>query len=295
MSNDGAIRTTKRRGYTLIYNDMLATGMSARAWGVYCYLLSKPDGWETRIHDLVGVFKEGRDALTAARDELVALGYLRRVEEHDSGLLRIRYLLDGDQEQPPTAQTRRSTPAPGNPDPGNPYPGDPEPVAPDAANPLQVNTYVPTTDSATTEPPGGQVALLPDTAPSSRQAPPAAPSVNDRAKVIATWVYEQTGKGVPYMGAHTIARTLLPDGHDDRTVAHAMVALYRSAKAVKAVTVRQVLQDILVIGPDGKVRPQGQQPPGGSARDAMVDAWSADLARMSGQQQDTPFPPQIGA
>lgn len=95
--NDNAsrVRVAKRSGYTIIPNGLLPEGkISARSWGIYAYLLSRPDGWEVRASHLATVFKEGRDAIYKALKELVAAG-LMELESYrnEDGLPRKRYVL----------------------------------------------------------------------------------------------------------------------------------------------------------------------------------------------------------
>jgi hypothetical protein len=132
MSDNGGIKVTKKRGFTIVYNDMLPDGgvISARAWGVYVYLLSRPDGWECRVHHLKTVFTDGRDSIYSALRELVDAGLMGKETYLDNGLRRSRYTLDAD------GQTRRSAPDTGSPDVGGP----------DTGRPGEVSTEVTTTE-----------------------------------------------------------------------------------------------------------------------------------------------------
>lgn len=70
-------RIPKRRGYTVIPNGLLPEGeITARAWGLYAYLLSRPPGWVIHVRQLQKVFKEGRDAIYAAMKQLQEAGLL---------------------------------------------------------------------------------------------------------------------------------------------------------------------------------------------------------------------------
>lgn len=114
MDDDaGSIRIAPRQGYTIVPNGVLPEGISARAWGVYVYLLSRPPGWVCRPRHLVTVFKEGRDALYKCVNELCELGLLTKEQFFDRGVPRYRYVLP---EIPPNPEN----PNPGNPDPENP-------------------------------------------------------------------------------------------------------------------------------------------------------------------------------
>lgn len=84
------------RGYTVIPNGLLPTGdakISARSWGIYAYLLSRPPGWECRALHLASVFREGRDAVYAALRELAGAGLMVKEGYLDEGMPRQRYAL----------------------------------------------------------------------------------------------------------------------------------------------------------------------------------------------------------
>jgi hypothetical protein len=84
----------KRRGYTVIPNGVIPEGrISARAWGLYVYLLSRPPGWECRPSQLKTVFKEGRDALYTTLHELVELGLVVKETYRRDGMPRTRFVL----------------------------------------------------------------------------------------------------------------------------------------------------------------------------------------------------------
>lgn len=54
------------------------SGLSWKAKGLLAYLLSKPDDWIVKEHDLVAHATDGRDSVRAAIRELEAAGYLAR-------------------------------------------------------------------------------------------------------------------------------------------------------------------------------------------------------------------------
>lgn len=115
MSDEpGSIRIAPRQGYTIVPNGVLPDGISARAWGVYVYLLSRPPGWVCRPRHLVTVFREGRDALYKVVNELVEFGLLTKEQFFVDGVPRFRYVLP---EIPPN---------PEKPDTGNPEPEIPD-------------------------------------------------------------------------------------------------------------------------------------------------------------------------
>ena len=56
--------------------------------GLLCYLLSKPMGWKLRIADLQARSGDGRDAIYASLNALIAAGYCQRTKSRDDmGLL----------------------------------------------------------------------------------------------------------------------------------------------------------------------------------------------------------------
>jgi len=76
--NDGIRRVkTKTQDFTVMLNDVFRRDdLSARAKGVYAYLMTLPDDWKISQTELFKHFTEGRDALRAAFGELIALGYI---------------------------------------------------------------------------------------------------------------------------------------------------------------------------------------------------------------------------
>jgi hypothetical protein len=137
----------KKRTYAIVWDDLFEPGMSARAWGVFCYLLSQPDGWEARAYHLQSVFKEGRDALYAVLSELVDLGLMTKETYYDGNLRRQRFLLDEDVANGnPRVQKRRSARETDSQDVETP-----DPETPGPEDPPQVNTDVPSTDVPTTD------------------------------------------------------------------------------------------------------------------------------------------------
>lgn len=120
-----SIRIPKRRGYTTIPNGLLPEGqISARAWGIYAYLLSRPPEWKIHVRQLQNVFKEGRDAIYAAMKQLRDVGLLEMESYQQSGQPpKKRYVLaDVDALLIPSPNTDSQDTAfqdPGLPDTGN--------------------------------------------------------------------------------------------------------------------------------------------------------------------------------
>ena len=66
-------------GYTLAPNTIFTCGsLSARAVGVYCLLLSLPDGWRFSARGLATLVTDGKAAVGAALRELEEAGFLER-------------------------------------------------------------------------------------------------------------------------------------------------------------------------------------------------------------------------
>lgn len=89
------IRIGRRRGYTHIWNDLLPDdgSLSARAWGIYVYLVGRPEGWETSSLHLARAFREGRDAVRSALKELVGAGLMTTETTKIGNLPVTRYVV----------------------------------------------------------------------------------------------------------------------------------------------------------------------------------------------------------
>ena len=112
-----SIRINKQRGYTVIPNGLLPEGkISARAWGIYAYLLSRPDGWVIHVRQLQQVFTEGRDAIYSAMKQLREAGLLEMESyREDRQPPKKRYVLvDLEKllEPLPDTETQNNTPLP---------------------------------------------------------------------------------------------------------------------------------------------------------------------------------------
>lgn len=122
------IRVGRRRGYTVVENGLLPEGeakISARAWGVYVYLLSRPPGWIVRPGHLQTVFTEGRDAVYGAIRELVSAGLMvKETYRNEAGLPRQRFAIPDEPgaDSPDTDSQDTGFPDPGFPDPEKPHP-----------------------------------------------------------------------------------------------------------------------------------------------------------------------------
>jgi hypothetical protein len=83
--SSGIIRVSKNRNYFAASNEPFNDKrLSWEARGVMGYLLSKPDGWECRNHDLINKGPAGRYKMTRILAELKLYGYMRRWRKNDS-------------------------------------------------------------------------------------------------------------------------------------------------------------------------------------------------------------------
>lgn len=72
-------RSEKDRNYSVICNECFRnSSLSARAKGVFAYIMTLPDDWEIHKSELYNHFTEGRDAITGALKELEQVGYISR-------------------------------------------------------------------------------------------------------------------------------------------------------------------------------------------------------------------------
>ena len=73
------IRAKKDERYSSISNEVLQrTDISARAKGLYAYFMTLPSDWKVIKSELHKHFKEGRDAINSAFDELENAGYISK-------------------------------------------------------------------------------------------------------------------------------------------------------------------------------------------------------------------------
>jgi len=78
------IRIEKTKGYSVIANELAKrSDVSARAKGIYFYLMTLPDDWKLYKRELYTHFTEGRDAISKAFNELKDLGYITKNPERD--------------------------------------------------------------------------------------------------------------------------------------------------------------------------------------------------------------------
>lgn len=86
LQNDVTIKRIKDKtnGFTIVANDIFKRAdVSARAKGVYIYILTLPDDWQIYKSELYTHFSEGRGAIDTAFKELERLGYIEKKRAKD--------------------------------------------------------------------------------------------------------------------------------------------------------------------------------------------------------------------
>jgi hypothetical protein len=79
------------KNFTQVGNEIFSNNrVSAKAKGVYCYLWSKPDGWDFSHIRISQEFSDGRKGILSAINELEDCGYLERKRQKDG---RMDYIL----------------------------------------------------------------------------------------------------------------------------------------------------------------------------------------------------------
>lgn len=76
----------KTENFTIVSNEApRRADMSARAKGIYFYLMTLPKNWEIHKEELYTHFTEGRDALDTAFKELIEKGYIKQEVKREKG------------------------------------------------------------------------------------------------------------------------------------------------------------------------------------------------------------------
>lgn len=80
------IRTDKDRNYSVINNTCFRDSkISARAKGIFAYIMTLPDNWELKQYELQNHFSEGEKALKKAFKELESSGYVEKTPKRVEG------------------------------------------------------------------------------------------------------------------------------------------------------------------------------------------------------------------
>lgn len=77
------LRKEHKENYTCISNDVFRSGLSLKARGMLCTMLSLPDDWEFSENGLQAILKDGQTSIRSAIKELEAAGFLSRTRERD--------------------------------------------------------------------------------------------------------------------------------------------------------------------------------------------------------------------
>ncbi|UVF14230.1 helix-turn-helix domain-containing protein [Limosilactobacillus fermentum] len=77
------VKKVRARGFTQVDNRVIGDKrMSLKALGLFTYMWSKPDDWEFYVSVISNDFKDGRDSIRSAINELINLGYVKRTRKH---------------------------------------------------------------------------------------------------------------------------------------------------------------------------------------------------------------------
>lgn len=126
--------TRRKNGYSVISNTALRDKrLSARAKGVYAYIMTLPEDWQIYKEELYTHFTEGRDALNKAIKELISIGYMETIQTKDKGKFGCNEYIIKD-----TAD-------------GEPFTEKPRTVTPMTENPQLLNTEELSTDKVITD------------------------------------------------------------------------------------------------------------------------------------------------
>lgn len=75
----------KQRDFFQVSNTVVSqSGMSFKAKGVLCYLLSKPESWVPRVSELASLGPDGRESIQTSLQELSRFGFATLESERDS-------------------------------------------------------------------------------------------------------------------------------------------------------------------------------------------------------------------
>lgn len=73
------IISSNLENFSFVDNEVLEDkNLSAKAKGIWAFLMTKPDGWEVSIKELTEQLPEGKDSIRTALNELEDAGLLDR-------------------------------------------------------------------------------------------------------------------------------------------------------------------------------------------------------------------------
>lgn len=117
------IKIVRRRGFTHIPNPPLRDpALTLQAKGLFCMMLSLPEGWDFTIGGLAKISGCGRDKIRGCLQNLEDAGYLLREQGHgETGQFAGNvYVLYDEKTAPLSGFPATGKPATGNPSSGNP-------------------------------------------------------------------------------------------------------------------------------------------------------------------------------
>lgn len=129
------LRKEKKERFTIIDNTVFYDyGLSYKAKGLLCQMLSLPDGWQFSIEGLTKLSNDGKSAVTSALKELQDKGYFYRKQLKNEGKFKgVEYVVS---ETPISEKPLAENPITEN---------------PITENPPQLNTNISTTKSLRTK------------------------------------------------------------------------------------------------------------------------------------------------
>lgn len=77
------LRKEHKENYTCISNDVFRSGLSLKARGMLCTMLSLPEDWEFSENGLQAILSDGQTSIRSAIKELEGAGFLSRTRERD--------------------------------------------------------------------------------------------------------------------------------------------------------------------------------------------------------------------
>jgi hypothetical protein len=96
MNEENIIKIEKTGNYSVIANECFKNlNLSARAKGIYGYIMTLPLNWKLYKSELYNHFTEGRDALNTAFKELEDFGYITKIQNkrEDGTFLSYQYTI----------------------------------------------------------------------------------------------------------------------------------------------------------------------------------------------------------
>jgi len=130
------------KGFTIMVNEALQRpDLSARAKGLYAYLMTLPDDWVIQREEIPRHFTEGRDAIDKAFKELVKLGYITLDIERDERRFITKYAYTVHEKAIPEKDRTKAL------KPEKLVPEKPLTGSPVTENPLLLSTKEPSTNN----------------------------------------------------------------------------------------------------------------------------------------------------